>query len=443
MDADLIKQIKAQAATMTQAQNKLSILYKQYQDVFFMDNAARPKGNNVDENDWKITISPSGRNAVIGMKRLLDTSEIHVKVLVDGEPSPKTDQIERGLKHILNESGKLRIARVEKDLNLSAVLYGPAIVAAESVDDLLAVQTNKAHRSRLERIRSYTPFLLRALPPPESYGTWGELGLMAHLRKYTLTGSALQERWGVETSPSQRNIKKIVYDYMDFENRVVWAEGEKDIILAAPHKMPSMNISAHYAAGSTLFGDDVDHQMQGFLYAHVKGEWDKRENLFWTYLFTSLFMQGLPGPLLIVDPESVPAGDQALEIDFTGGVRKIFAKAQLEKYPVIDADVLQMKQLMDSVHAESTIYRQTLGQDIQSSTFSGLAMLSSSGQLPLEDPKEAIESAFRDIFDHILCRIKEQGIDFSTCTRTKSRTTGRSKSRSSRNCRRMNYATPR
>lgn len=407
LDLDQINEIKTQATAISQDHAKLAILYKRYQDIYFMENAEKPKGNNVDDNDWKITVSPSGRNSVIGMKRLLDTSEIHITITVNGEPTSKSDQLERGLKHILDQSGMVRMARVEKDLNLSAVLYGPAILAAESVDDLLKVQTSPAQRRRLEKIRTYTPFLLRALPPPESYSRWGELGMMAHLRKYVLLGDAVKDRWGVEGL--KRTQKYTVYDYMDLENRVVWID-RGTTILAKPHLMPSMNIAAKYAGGSSLF-DESDKQMQGFLYAHTKGEWDKRENLFWTYLFTALFMQGLPGPLLIVDPESVPPGDEPLEIDFTGGVRKIFAKAQLEKYPVIDGDVLRIKDLMDATHAESTIYKQTLGQNIEASTFSGLAMLSSSGQLPLEDPKEAICAVFRDMFDHILCRIKEDGID--------------------------------
>lgn len=404
---DQINEIQKQSTALTQDQSKLAVLYKRYRDIYFMENAERPKGQNVDKDDWKITVSPSGRNAVIGMKRLLDTSEIHVKITTNGDPSPKSDQIERGLLNILDQSGALRLARVEKDLNLSAVLYGPAILAAESVDDLIKVQTNPGYRRRLEKIRRYTPFLLRALPPPESYSRWGELGMMAHLRKYVLNGDAVKERWGVENL--SRNQKYTVYDYLDMENRVVWVD-KGTVILAKPHKMPSMNISAKFAGGSSLF-EESDKQLQSFLYAHTVGEWDKRENLFFTYLFTALFMQGLPGPLLIVEPDSMPPGDEALEIDFTGGVRKIFAKARLEKYPVIDSDVLQIKQIMDAVGAESTIYRQTLGENISSSTFSGLAMLSSAGQLPLEDPKEAICSVFKDTFDHILCRIKEEGID--------------------------------
>jgi hypothetical protein len=405
---DKIDEIKSTAAQIAPAESKLDKLYQRYEEIYFMTAAdGTEKITNVDQADVKNTVSPNGRNAVTGMKRLLDTSEVHISINVKGEPAPHSARIEKGLKQILAKSGEHRRARVEKDLNLSAVLYGPAVLAAESVDDLIAAQKNDMNKKYLKRIRGYTPFLLRAINPRQSFSRWGEFGMIAHLRKYDLTGDVVKDRWGIDGL--SRTNKYRVWDWLDLENRVAWIEGNKEVLIAKPHGMKSMNVMARFAGGSSLF-EDSDRQVNSFLYAHTKGEWDRRENLFWTYLFTALFMQGLPGPLLIVDPDSA-TGNQQLEIDFTGGVRKIFAKATTADFPVIDGDVLQIKQMMDAVTSESTIYKQTLGQNISGSTFSGLAMLSSAGQLPLEDPKEAISFVFRDCFDHILCRIREEGIE--------------------------------
>jgi hypothetical protein len=410
LPADEIAEIKSAAMQMAPANNQLDTLYQRYEEIYFMTAAdSKQRITNVDEKDVKTTISPNGRNAVTGMKRLLDTSEIQIQIKERGEKSQYSDAIEKGLLHILQQSGMFRRARIEKDLNLSAVLYGPAVLAAESVDDLITQQKKQGKPmfvKRLEKIRKYTPFLLRAVNARQSFSRWGEFGMIGHLRKYDLTGDVVGERWGIPNL--NRTMKYKVWDWLDLENRVAWIEGQETPLTAKKHLMPSMNIVARFAGGSSLF-DESERQMQSFLYAHVKGEWDRRENLFWTYLFTALFMQGLPGPLLIVDPESV--NNQKLEIDFTGGVRKIFAKAQTADFPVIDGDVLRIKELMDATHGESTIFKQTLGQNIAGSTFSGLAMLSSAGQLPLEDPKEAITMVFRDMFEHILCRIKEEGIE--------------------------------
>lgn len=409
LDQDEIRTIRSEADQMASGESiaKLTKLYERYEEIYFMTAVeGQPRGNKIDPNDWKVTVSPSGRNAVTGMKRLLDTSEIHVKITEDGDASESSDKIEKALLRILSESGALRIARVEKDLNLSAVLYGPTVLTAESVKDLINLHKTGPERRVVEDIAKRTPFLIRTINPRESFSRWGEYGMSAHLRRYKATGAAIQERWG-KTGLKSNNIYWI-RDWMDNTNRVVWIEGQKEELLAMPHKMHGMNTVARFAGGSSLFTDS-DKVHQSFLYAHTKGEWDKRENLFWTYLFTALFLQGLPGPLLIIDPDSVQ--NNQVEIDFTGGVRKIFGRAQATNFPVIDGDVLRIKELMDATHAESTIYKQTLGQNIAGSTFSGLSMLSSAGQLPLEDPKEAIGFTFRDIFTHILNRIKDEGLD--------------------------------
>lgn len=406
MDQTAIDQIKSEAQRMTTASAKLTNLYKRYKEAYFMTARDTPKGNKTDENDWKVTVSPSARNAVTGMKRLLDTSEVHITMKVDGEKAEMSDAIEKGLKTILNYSGMYRQARIEKDLNLSAVLYGPAVLAAESVADLLKVQKKPAYRKRLEKIAAYTPFLLKPINPEQSFSKWGETGQLAHLRKYRVSGDIAEERWGL--TGLAKNQSYTVQDWLDLDDRLVWIDGRKEVVLAAPHGMPGLNISARLAGGSSLF-DEPSESMQSFLYAHIKGEWDQRENLFFTYLFTALYMQGLPGPLIGIDPESNPTGE--VNIDFRTGVRTIIGKITPVNFPVVSNDVLQIKQILDATNNESTIYKQTLGQNISGSTFSGLAMLSSAGQLPLEDPKEAISYCYRDIFCHMLERIKYEGME--------------------------------
>lgn len=402
-----IKEAKDAATELTSASNggKLLEMYARYLEIYFMDGMETPKNAGVDKDDWKLTTSPSGRNAVIGMVRLLNTSELRVTVNSKGEKHRNSDKIEAGLKEMLRVSGRFHRARIEKDANLSAVLFGPVVLQTERVDDLKKVHKSDLLRKRVEKIADLTPFLLRALPADQSFGGWGEFGLLRHLRKYKMKGDALTERWGVEASATK---EYTVWDSIDLNNRVVWADGIKDNLLAQRHGMDDLNIAVRYAGGSSLFTEPARH-IQSFLYAHAKGEWDKRENLFWTYLFTAIFIQGLPGPLLVFDPESVNSQTK-IEVDFTGGVRKIVGKATPVEFPVIDRNVLEVKRMMDEVDAESTIYKQTLGQNIAGSTFSGMAMLSSSGLLPLQDPKEAVSTAFADSFEHILCRIKNEGI---------------------------------
>lgn len=407
---DQIEDVKTQADELIAEAGPLMTMYERYREIYFMEGVEKPRQSGIDDNDWKLTPSPSGRNKVTGMKRLLDTSELFIRIKSKGDKDQHSDEIETGLKRILYESGMYRRARIERDASLSAVLYGPVVLTTDSVQDMIDVQSDPITTKRLEKIKRRTPYLIRAMNPEQSYSRWGEIGMSAHLRRYKVRGSYIKERYGVEDL--ERSGEYTIYDFIDYENRVIWVDGVDQAVVAMPHMMGGLNVVSRYAGGSSLFTDS-SQMMQSFLYAHAKGEWDKRENLYWTYIFTALYQQGVPGPLLIVDPESITGGTE-IHIDYTGGVRTIIAKAQQANHSVLDRDALEVKRLLDEIAGESMIYDATLGQNIKGSTFSSLAMLSQSGQLPLEDPKEAIEYSFRDIFTHILDRIKEDGMDNDT-----------------------------
>ena len=101
-------------------------LFARYREMYFMeDENRRPNNSKIDDRDWAITVSPSSRNEVTGMVRLLDTSEIHIIAKSGGVEVTNKDKIEKALKSILRVSGEYRRARIESDAALSAVLYGP------------------------------------------------------------------------------------------------------------------------------------------------------------------------------------------------------------------------------------------------------------------------------------------------------------------------------
>lgn len=395
-------------------------LLQRYEEIYFMTLQERPKGIKVDEGDIKLTVSASGRNSVTQLKRILDTSEIQIKVRAAGQEVSKSDKIEAGLKTILRVSGEYRIARIEKDSNLSASLYGPAVLLVESVQDLVDIKSkgdpyiNEFVKKQLELIQLKTPFLLRAINAKQSYPEWGSYGMIGHVWKYTVKGSELKERWGVDILPGDYKRDYTVKDYFHYCNRLVLAEGIKEPLFAGEwvtraedgEIIGSINVPvfARYSGGTSLFHES-DKQLQPLLYAMAKGEWDKRQNLYWTVLFTSMFMQGLPGPIIMVDPEMA---DQDVKVKFDKGVRIIVGKGHLEKWQVIDGDMIQLKRLMDTEDANSTMPPQSQNRD--GMTFSQFAMESRSGLIPAQDPKEALEQVYKDAFTHILQRIKEEDI---------------------------------
>jgi len=55
-------------------------LYARYREMFFIEPAEAARDQTVDEKDWAITRSPTSRNEVIGMVRLLETSTLSIHV---------------------------------------------------------------------------------------------------------------------------------------------------------------------------------------------------------------------------------------------------------------------------------------------------------------------------------------------------------------------------
>lgn len=406
MTADQITQMKKHAEQVVLSYGvRDNELYTRFREMYFMeDEKKRPLNPNVDEKDWAITISPSTRNKVIGMVRLLDTGEIHITAKAKGEKADTSDKIEAALKAMLRVSGEYRRARVESDAALSAALYGPVVLYSESVADLREVNAKDKFKARqLGEVEKRTPFLIRSINPEQSYPEWGEFGIISHTWKYKVKGSVLKDRWGVEAKHDQ---DYTVYDIYDPENRLVYADGIKEPLFADAHGLDFIPIVSRYAGGSSLFFEP-EKQVGSFLYATAKSRLDKRENALLTAIATSINMRGLLGPLLSIDMENQP---ETINVEWVGGVRFIKAKAQQVDDKVIDPVVFQWRQLLREIEGESTIQNQTLGAANNQGTFSGLAMLASAGKLPLVDSQRAIEMAFRDVFLNILQRIKAEGI---------------------------------
>ena len=420
LTSDEIKDLKSLATKIISSYGKRDDLARRYEEIYFMDNKEKPKGLDIDQNDIKTTISPSGRNDVTGLKRILDTGEIQIKVKDKKGAAAKADKIEAGLKTILRVSSEHGRASVEKDENLSAILFGMNVLGVESVDDLITAKsrdaegngTNKFVMRQLEELKKRTPFLVTSINAMQSYPEWGEYGMVGHVRKYEVLGNVLKERWGCIDAGVKVDGKYTVYDFFHYDKRLVWAEGVNAELFADTwldmdkDDVTKLPIFVRYGGGSSLWLEP-EKQLQPFLYAKAVGEWDKRENLYWTYLFTAVFLQGLPGPTLVKDPDDT----SDVTVKYDGGVKIITAKGKLENVNVIDGDVLQLKNLMDAENARSTIRPEAFGGGADGATFSGYVTSMNASKLPTEDPKEGISKVYRDACLYILQRIKADGID--------------------------------
>lgn len=405
---DVVQETVTRAKMLEQNNSKRNTLFKRYREMYFMDNMDGAKNSgSVDRGDWKLTSSPSARNEVIGMKRLLDTSDMHVKVLENGEASRKSDRIEAGLKRILDVSGEGRQARVESDAILSAILFGPVILGAESIDDMLSVKDIQPYkRAHLQRQRNKSPFLIRTINPEEHYCEIDEGMVILSEWRYSLKGSVIKARFGNVMANDTQNYT--VRDIFTPEYHIIDVEGVSETVYAKKHTLGCVPIVVSVAGGSELF-HTPEEQLHSFLYAKAKGELDYFENSILTSIRTQMNVRGLLGPMYWIDPENAP---ENITIDYQNGIMYAKGRVSEKTDSVIDPVVFKIKDMLDDISGQSTIYKQTLGESIGgNNTFSSLAMLSSAGKLPLVDPQRALEQAFRDIFLHILYRIKQEGME--------------------------------
>jgi len=403
LSMDELKKIQDQARRLVSQNSERDLMFDELQDMYWMETSETV--NKRDTADVKMTISPSARNEVLGMVRLLTTNDPHYIASAEtGDP----DKVEKALNNILKRSDEVTLTKLTTEAARSAVLYSDVHLMIELVDDMLEVDgIPEYEKRRLEDIRSRTPFLVSAINPREGYPVFGRTGMRAYLRKYKALGADISERWGTEGLDEDEEYT--VYDWYGMENRAVWVEEKSVPLMFAEHGMSRIPIVVMISDGTNLFRDE-EHKRHPFLYAKWKGEWWKRENLLYTTLFTSMFERGT-GPLVAIDPESL-GQDGVLDVNYAGPFRYITAKAQLLNDKAFDADLLGARGLLDQVSGESTIYKQTLGENIGGSNtaYSTLAMLSQSGRLPLVSSQECIGAAFREMGNIIIRWIKAENI---------------------------------
>lgn len=396
--------IVARARKLEASQGEQKNLFKRYREMFFLDNVERPKNADVDKNDWKITADPSSRNEVMGLQRLFNTSEIHIKIKDGDDKASNSDEIERGLKRILDVSGEGKKARVEADAMLSAVLYGPVVLAADSIADLLTTKLPEYKKRYLQKKQKKSPFLIRVINAEDSFEERDEGMMTLHNWKYKLNGAAVRSRYGV----TQKIDDTLMYEVRDIftpEAHVVEVQGF-GVVYAKKHNLGCVPIVSSFSGGSEMFSKP-EEQIQSFLYAKAKSEMDKWGNSILTTMRTAMHIRGLLGPLVAVDTDT-----DRLSVNYVGGFRWIKGKAQPIDDKIIDPFIIQAKNLLDELSGQSTVYKQTLGESVGAGTpFSSLAMLSSAGKLPMVDGQRALQRAFGDIFDYILYRIKQGSIE--------------------------------
>jgi len=365
-------------------------MFRAFEYMYWIEDEVR-KPNGYDKTDIRYTKDPSARNDVTGMHRLLKTTKPQFKV--ECKDKNYASHIEQALDAWWKASCDVKRANVHSDLALSAVLFSDVNLQVSAVDDLMEIKGIPAtEKNRLKDIRRRTPFIFEAAASQMCYPVFGDYGLISHLRKYKARGDAIQARWGVKDLDEDKEYT--VRDHYDLEWRCVYIEEEAAPIIIEKHEMPYIPVVSSVSDGTEIFAEE-HKKRQPFLYARWKSGLNERSDELLTTLFTSTYSRGT-GPLLGIDPAGLQ--DNAVEVNYAGIVRYIIGKVTPINDKAYDSDLLRMKELLDNMGADSTIYKQTLGQSSGGgqTPFSSLAMMSQAGRLPLVPPQEAVAKVIKE-----------------------------------------------
>jgi hypothetical protein len=391
--------------------------------MFFMDWEDKPEGEN-----YKFTVSPSARNALLGAIRLMTSTEPIFNVPFEKnrkEAQRQSEKIEKLCQAIWFHSGRFRGVPLEQPAVESLLRYGMMVLAIYDTEDLKETiegrGASKALKNQLDKLVNSTPYLIEVWDPKTVYPEYGRFGLTAVYRSTQMTVGEVKQQFGedavreiINTEHGSDN-KVITYsDYWNLDKHIAWVSGSEDAGTLAPagepivdeyHDLPCIPIVVQTSEGSYM-DYKREHQAVPFLYSvWESGLWE-RQNLELTVMYTNLFNMGI-SPNFVNETQDE---NGSLEVDYkTPGGRIVLRPGekyyQLQK-DVISADLLQGLEIANRLSEQSTIYSQSLGQPLgANSAFSMVSLLHQAGRLPLVSPQKrggwGMGAVMEAIFDMI------------------------------------------
>jgi len=380
------------------------------EEAFFMDWTDKPSG------EVKLTISPDPHNKVRGATRLLSATTPTFNVPAEKnnlDAVDKSSLCEKAANAMWAGSNAVQKIVAERDMAHSATLYGEMHMRVISTKDMLEVAQTAAKENKdkdkkplfdanvkhHEEIRKQTPYLFEPLEATTCYVRRSRSGLEAHYQKVKVTVADVLAAYGGDAErvlagrKSYENVELNVF--YDRANVYVWTGGDKVPILAGPHGLSSIPVAYYSPEGSSVY-KQPERAILPFLYpVIVSGVW-QRQNLFLTItatnaaaLMNAQFVHNKVNP------------DDTIEINHStiGGVVEMPVGNSLVPFAkeIINPGLVQQYQLYDDLMNESTIYDQTLGQQLTGNpTFSALSLLHQAGRLPLTPIQEGMAALFAD-----------------------------------------------
>jgi hypothetical protein len=378
-----LSEIQKWADEVASGYSERDAMFERVEKIFALED------DDLPDDDWiKKTISPDGRNALLGAARLLTATEPTWSVPGDGVDRTQAETnnaLERAVAAIWRQAGRVQRKPVHYRAVLSALLYDEVHIACLSTKKL--VEASKDGRKlRAEQIARQTPLLFDVISPKICYPVYDGMGLSAHYTKREMKVLDVIARWPdkADLFEGKSKFENVVYnEWWDETYHAVWVEGVEEELFFDEHKLAAIPIASAYIEGDGAFFEDMpDAIRQPFLWTLDKSGLYHAQNTSLTVLMTMSFLLG-------ANPKMVFTGeDREIEIDWSdpGGLVKLRPNEKLEPLmkSVIDPSIREAMDVSMQKGTESTIYRQVLGEPLGSNApFSMVSLLSQAGRLPL------------------------------------------------------------
>jgi hypothetical protein len=269
---------------------------------------------------------------------------------------------------------------------MMGLLYGEAPVAIRLTSDMAALASPE-NKARLELIAKRAPVMFDVIHPRTCYSTFDNLGLCKFYIKQKKLVSEIRAIWGKESDKALKDKKDtdmVDYnEYWDTVNHCAWVAGTQ--IFLKPHKLPFIPVANGVVEGSDLFQHNDKDTRQPFLYTIWKSGLWKVANLIMTYNATKVNAFGQTAQNKFTSPNE---GAKTPDVDWNHpmGMFALKPGESVEPYipNIIDPQLDKHLQYIENKIAESSMYRQALGEPLGANApFSMVALLSQAGRLPL------------------------------------------------------------
>lgn len=376
------------------------------------------------------TMSPDARNDVVGAVRLLISTDPVFNIVDLDNMDKLAGDMENSLTRLWEQSGRIAGLPLHHDMLTSAVLYGEMHSAVTLTSDLVANAERAARRSKgvegeyakaqvrkMEYLAERTPAMIENWNPRTGYSEFDSFGLLnAYYRQSTVRHTDIMRRFGVSLPhySNQTNLVPVVlHSYWD--DVFTWYWVDDTVLFADKHKLPRIPINVQISDGSRLF-EKPEEQRQPILYGFIKSGMFDNQSMAYSIIYHLVFTMGSTPIVKHLQNASGKLADKIMNFDVDGGAWELEPGEQIDymQKNIIDPSLREALNLATQKGQESTIYPQAFGAPVEGNdTYSALALLSSSGRLPLIGPQKRGGWGISKTLELALMLMKEAGQGFN------------------------------